>query len=244
MNFSKQIRKLKYLLHPFLCILFILILLFCIFKQGINENYQNETTEDNTTPKNKWLILLTTAVNNDEERKKIYLHAINQWLNNTSFDIFVVESSEYTFDEIKNDRLHVHTFKFNEKLASSSQYEAKSILHILNKLKNDDKYKECTHILKVTGRYYLDGIEDVLTNVENDKDLYLQIHRKEDIKWQNSEYLGIRKEWMEELVNTIKEEGIFEHKLYDFSLNKEFIHIGPFKNNVKRGGDGTVISDL
>ena len=179
-----------------------------------------------------------------KKEKKIYINSINKWLNNTSFDIFVVESSDYNFDEIKNDRLYVHTFKFNEKLSSSSQYESRSILNILNNIKNNNKYNESTHILKVTGRYYLDNIEEVLNNLENNKDLYLQIHRNNDNKWQNSEYFGIRKELLEELADTIKDLGLFENKLYDFSLNKDFIQFGPFKNDVKRGGDNTLLSDL
>ena len=216
--------------------------MFYINKNIICEKYSNNY--DNYDNKNKWIILLTTAVNNDEERKQIYINAINKWLDNTSFDIFIVESSDYKFDEIKNDRLYVHTFNFNEKLSSSSQYEARSILNILNNIKNNDKYNESTHILKVTGRYYLDNIEEIVNNLENDKDLYLQIHRKNDNKWQNSEYFGIRKDLLEELANTIKDDGLFEKKLYDFSLDKDYIQFGPFKNDVRRGGDNLLLSDL
>ena len=233
--------KIFNLIYILLLIILIIIIMFYINKNIINENYSNII---NDNKKNKWIILLTTAVNNDEERKKIYINSINKWLNNTSFDIFVVESSDYNFDEIKNDRLYVHTFKFNEKLSSSSQYESRSILNILNNIKNNNKYNESTHILKVTGRYYLDNIEEVLNNLENNKDLYLQIHRNNDNKWQNSEYFGIRKELLEELADTIKDLGLFENKLYDFSLNKDFIQFGPFKNDVKRGGDNTLLSDL
>jgi hypothetical protein len=222
----------------FLLIILLIILMFYINKNIIYDKYSNYDT------KNNWLILLTTAVNNDEERKQIYINAINKWLNNTSFDIFVVESSNYNFDEIKNDRLHVYTFKFNEKLNSSSQYEANSILNILNNIKNNDKYNECTHILKVTGRYYLDNIETVLNNLENNKDLYLQIHRNNNIKWQNSEYFAIRKDLLPQLANTLKDEGLFENKLYNFSLDKDYIQFGPFKNNVRRGGDNLLLSNL
>lgn len=218
--------------------------MFYINKNIICEKYSNNYYNDYSNNKNKWIILLTTAVNNDEERKKIYINAINKWLNNTSFDIFVIESSNYNFDEIQNDRLYVHTFNFNEKLSSSSQYEARSILNILNNIKNNDKYNESTHILKVTGRYYLDNIETVLNNLENDKDLYLQIHRNNDKKWQHSEYIGIRKNLLEQLANTIKDEGLFENKLYDFSLDKDYIQFGPFKNNIRRGGDNLLLSDL
>ena len=230
--------KISNLIYIYILIVLIIIIMFYINKNIIYEKYSNY---DN---KNKWIILLTTAVNNDEERKQIYINAINKWLNNTSFDIFVVESSNYNFDEIQNDRLHVYTFKFNEKLNSSSQYEANSILNILNNIKNNDKYKESTHILKVTGRYYLDNIETVLNNLENNKDLYLQIHRNNNDKWQNSEYFAIRKDLLPQLANTLKDEGLFENKLYDFSLDKDYIQFGPFKNNVRRGGDNLLLSNL
>ena len=220
--------------------------MFYVNKNIIYKNYSSNNNGNNN--KNKWIILLTTAVNNDEKRKKLYINSINKWLKNTSFDIFVVESSNYNFDEIKNDRLHVYTFKFNKKLNSSSQYEAISILNILNNIKNNEKYNniynESTHILKVTGRYYLDNIEKILNNLENDKDLYLQIHRKNKNKWQNSEYFGIRKELLEELANTIKYEGLIEKKLYKFSLDKDYIKFGPFKNNIRRGGDNKLYSYL
>ena len=110
--------------------------------------------------------------------------------------------------------------------------------------KDNDKYKVSTHILKVTGRYYLNNIEEVLNNLENNKDLYLQKHRNTKRKWQNSEYFGIRKDLLKELANTVKDDGLVEFKLYDFSLYKNYIQFGPFKNNVRRGGDNLLLEYL
>ena len=191
----------------------------------------------------KWIILLTTAVNNDENRKKTYIDSITKWLNNTPFYIFVVESSNYPFNEFKdNDRFYCYTFSFNEKYSSTSQYEARSILNILDNIKDNPKFINCKYILKVTGRYYLNGIENTLKNINDDKDLYLQIYRTE--KEQNSEYFGIKKELFNELCNQIKDFGLFEYKLFDFSNNKKWTTIGPFENNIKRGGDELIISPL
>jgi hypothetical protein len=195
------------------------------------------------TNKNKWCILLTTAVNNDESRKKLYIDSITKWLEKTNYDIFVVESSNYSFDELKNERLYVYSFQIEPK-NSTTQYEAESILNILEDIKDHPKLEECSHILKVTGRYYLDDIEEVLDSAEPDKDFYFQIHRNNN--WQNSEYFGIRKELLKPLIEDIKadEKKHFEHKLYEFSVDKDFVHIGPFKNNIARGGDGLVLKDL
>jgi hypothetical protein len=150
---------------------------------------------------NNWIVLLTTAVNNfnntmqySDYRKQLYNYQILQWLKRTNYKIVVVESSGYDFPDIVNERLHKVIFKFNSGLASSSQYEAQSILYALNDIKNEAFYNNCTHILKVTGRYFLENIEEHLNSQPQYKDLYLQKHRNDSIKWQNSEYYGIKKE--------------------------------------------------
>ena len=218
-----------------LLVLFLFIIIFSVTIYNKNKYIYNKK-------KNKWIILLTTAVNNDNNRKQIYLNAIQQWLNKTSFNIFIVESSNYTFSEIQNERLYVYTFNFKNILPSSSQYEANSILNILENIKYNPIYQQCSHILKVTGRYYLHNVEKILNKIEPNKDLYLQIHRKGT--WQNSEYVGIRKELLQLLCENIKTEGLIEEKLYNFSLDKTFIHFGPFDNKIKRGGDNQLIQRL
>jgi hypothetical protein len=181
-------------------------------------------------------------VNNDEYRKKLYIDAIHKWLDQTPYPIFVVESSQYTFPEIQNDRFHLSTFQV-EKSDSSSKMEADSILYLLDQVKDDPLWNSCSHILKVTGRYYLDGITEELNDLEPNKDLYLQIHRKPG--WQNSEYFGIRREMMRTFAETIiKDSKHFENKLYEFTEDKDTIQIGPFENMIARGGDGLVIRNL
>jgi hypothetical protein len=86
----------------------------------------------------------------------------------------------------KNKYICQNNFKFDKELPSSSQYETHSILYALNAIKDTDFYKKCSHILKVTGRYFLKDIEQHLYS--EDKDLYLQKHRIDT--WQNSEYFG------------------------------------------------------
>jgi len=218
-------------------LLIVIVLLFIISSRYIRKY------KERMTNKNKWCILLTTAVNNDESRKKLYIDSITKWLEKTNYDIFVVESSNYSFDELKNERLYVYSFQIEPK-NSTTQYEAESILNILEDIKDHPKLEECSHILKVTGRYYLDDIEEVLDSADPDKDFYFQIHRNNN--WQNSEYFGIRKELLKPLIEDIKadEKKHFEHKLYEFSVDKDFVHIGPFKNNIARGGDGLVLKDL
>jgi hypothetical protein len=200
---------------------------------------------------NKWIVLLTTAVSNSsntitdtEYRKKLYLTQITKWLNETNFTIVVVESSGYDFPEISNDRLHKISFIINKKLPSSSQYEAISILYAINYIKDCDFFKNCTHILKVTGRYFLNNIEEHLNSKPQDMNLYLQKHRNNNIRWQNSEYYGIQKDLLPIFINNVVSSGLMEHALWNFSINKNGCHIGYFKNNIIRGGDKLLIENL
>ncbi len=196
-----------------------------------------------------YVVLLTTCVyaknnSNDEieERKELYSKQINRWINETHLPIFVVESSGYTFNEIpKNDRLHIFSFTIDDNLmTSSTKGEKISINYAIKQMERFNQYKKASHVLKVTGRYFLEGIENKL----DDKfDLYLQLHRNDVINVQNSEYYGIRKELIIPFLNSINNK-LMEHALYNFSLNTTWTTIGPFPNNVKRGGDKIIVNPL
>ena len=197
---------------------------------------------------NQWIILLTTAIDNptktipdSEYRKEIYDIQINKWLNKTNYIVVVVESSGYTFPNIHHERLHKLSFVAPTHRCSS-QYEAHSIMYALNAIKNTDYYNNCTHILKVTGRYFLQNIECILNQVEQHKSLYLQKHFTHD--WQHTEYYGIQKELFETFLETVKICGLMEHKLSEFAQNKSIVRIGPFPNTIARGGDKMIIQDL
>ena len=199
---------------------------------------------------NNWIVLLTTAVNNSynnmidtDFRKVLYHTQIKRWLNETNYDIVVVESSGYDFPELEHERLHKVVFKINEHLPTSSQYEAISISNALDNIRNKDFYINCSHILKVTGRYFLKDITNHLNNVEQNKDLYLQHHF--NINWQNSEYFGIRKELFDLFIESgIKKINLMENELSKFSVCKSMCRIGPFPNDIRRGGDNMLITNL
>jgi len=200
---------------------------------------------------NNWIILLTAAVSNIsntihdvEYRKQLYSKQILQWLEKTNYNIVIVESSGYDFPDINHERLYKITFKFDKIMSSGSQYETHSILYALENIKDCDFYKNCTHILKVTARYFLPDLKEHLNSKPQDKDLYLQKHRDDNIKWQNCEYFGIRKELFDELLKNLKIVGLMEHELWNFSIGKSGCYIGYFKNDIRRGGDKLLIENL
>lgn len=201
---------------------------------------------------NEWVVLLTTCLNPDNKnnlneirfRMELYNYQIKKWLNETNMRIVVVESTGYSFPDIIHDRLTVINFKFDQKYNSSSQYEARSIIYAINQIKDMDFYIKSTHILKVTGRYFLENIENVLNSSEQYLDLYLQHLRDDKIRWQNTEYFGIKKELLLLMLNPIIDNGFIEHCIYDFLVDKKYCFIGKFSNNIRRGGDKMLFKEL
>ena len=92
------------------------------------------------------------------------------------------------------------------------------------------------------------GIEEQISKhkVRHSPVLLLQSHRNEDIKWQNSEYFGIRKDALDLLsFRVLKNKKAVEENLFMLSTLFGCEFLGPgFTNRQPRGGDGLVINPL
>ncbi len=193
----------------------------------------------------KWCVLLTSCVRSkdiNDRRKEYYLRAINDWLNKTNLDIFIVESSNYTFPEFNNTRLRICSFNL-ENEPSSSQYEAKSILYAIEYFKSD--FLNYTHILKVTARYYIE-IEHILPTINEDMEIILQSCVNHIINWNNSEFYGFKIGTEQIFLNNIINTGFMEHTIYEYSKYAKSCRLEPIENiyNVERGGDKLIINPL
>jgi hypothetical protein len=172
-------------------------------------------------------------------RKELYTNVINKWLTYTDLPIYVVESSNYKFEEINHNRLKVFAF-YGEPQPNSTYAEAKSILYALDKLKNHNQ--DYTHILKVTGKYYLYGIVQTLSGLPDNYDIYTQQHINHDLKEINTEYYGIKKDLYYDFANTC--EYHMESHMYNYCKDKKTITFSKtFSNNIKRNC-GNVITNL
>ena len=127
-----------------------------------------------------WVVLLTTAVNpfgkNDTNeilyREQLYKKQIHRWLNDTDYEIFVTESTGGTVPNLLDSpRLHLINFDLIKefgKSTSSSFYESHSFVKFVKFFQETDFYDKTTHILKVTGKYYLNGIIQILGILPNE----------------------------------------------------------------------------
>lgn len=233
-----------------LYIVFKILLLYIVFKKT-REGFEEI----------KCAVLLTTCIkpavesfqSDETTRKKQYEESITKWMDKTNLIVYVVESSNRGFPELEEKYKHtnrLHIIKYDQTKVSCNHnsgvcrtyYEAYSMKYALEQMKYYD------YILKVTGRYYLDGVEKDLNNILHGDmmDGYFQIHQREN--HQNSEYFLLRKDLFITLTETIlsntDRETDIEHFLGEFKQNISHGTIGPYKNNIPRGGDGIVIDPL
>jgi len=207
-------------------------------------------------------ILLTTTVyinttdylndyNSPDSRLQLYIDTINDYINYTNLTIYVVESSNYSFPEFKNNpRVKVFTFKTDNKIkcndCSATPYEAESILKAFNyfDLKRYDK------IIKVTGKYYIPNMETLIKNIPADADIFFQNTNENMLGKQNSEIFGCKTKFLPEIMNKIIENSRrnmnFESTLYSISMNYK-VYTFPsiiLTRPVKRSGDNKVMIQL
>ena len=223
-------------------IIIILIIIYLLVMQK-NELFNN-------TNKNKWIVLLTACVNpkqidksNENDniiinyRINLYSNVIYKWLNYTNLPIYVIESSGYNFNHISHERLKVISF-IDEPKENSSIAEASSILHALNNIKEENY----THILKVTCKYYLNDIENILNELPDGYDMYTQQRKYEEEEMHNTEYYGIKKELMYDFATV--GENLMETQMHFFRQDKKTMDFPvQFANYIPRN-NGQVLDPL
>lgn len=201
----------------------------------------------------EWGVLLTMcfrrdSVKSEDEHEAVYRGIIEKWLQHTGLPIFVIETSGFQLN-ITHERLWYFTFDdpHRKKVGSSSILEANALNRAMEEM-NSLPAANITHVLKVTGRYFLEGVEEQLSKHADLRSpvLLLQTHRNEDIKWQNSEYFGISLDALDLLSHRVLQSNkAMEENLFTLSNLFGFKFLGPgFTNSQPRGGDGLVINPL
>ena len=209
----------------------------------------------------QWIVLLTMCVNvcgdlNNKskirQRGQLYINQLCKWLDETNLIIYVIESSSHGFifkhfEEKYPHRLHIISFNalklYPQWGGSSSLLEGASIQYAMDKIMQKELH--CTHILKVTGRYFLPNIEHELASIKNNNVVLVQSHVNHAVQWQNTEYYGMKKELLNKFGKySTQHNKLMEHNFYDFVKSRKKQILGPFPNDIPRGGDGLVLNPL
>jgi hypothetical protein len=153
------------------------------------------------------LIILTATVNvnltkdflfqtNKQERINTYIKSVLSWLNNTNFNIILIDNSGYEFNELHiekyNYRHRFNVITFNESTLDEAQYlknntsKGASEIFAINYAYNyiiDNKYNlqynpKKLFIIKITSRYFIPELESFLKTYNlNDFDCLTQNNR-------------------------------------------------------------------
>ena len=234
----------------FIFILFFIITLSYLLIYSIKcEYFQNKIKYINNTPThstNTYCLLLTTY--NIPDRQHIYKNIIEKWLKHTNFTIFVVDSSGNKIN-IEHPRLHNFSFtqddtKYYKNKDGPTEAEKNSIIkaiHFFNK-----KLLDYDIIIKITGKYFIPQLENLIQYIPNDVDIIFQYRNNNILKMQNSEIVGIRSKKILYLMKLI-ENMLFENMLYNRIQDNRFkIYKLPkleIENTIKRN-DGSVLTYL
>jgi hypothetical protein len=203
-------------------------------------NYVNKSLKYNT----KCCILLTMYVKDD--RKDLYKNITNEWLNNTNFNIFIVNSSGLKLDII-HPHLKQFTFKQNIDFIEKepSAIERYSILNALKYFKDD--FNNYDIIIKITGKYFTPDLENIIEYIPKNTDIILQ--NQDFTHGQNCEIFGFKPQKIYNILHNTESYYPTENILYNIREYKtnfyNILKLPPLKidNNVKRG-DGTILKFL
>ena len=126
-------------------------------------------------------IILTSTVNvnrnkshlyqtDPNERLNTYIKSVLQWINNTNFNIILIENSGYLFEELRmkqNNRFEIITFKENELpeanyLINNEAKGASELFSINYAFRNSKIINNSQFIIKITARFFIPELENYL----------------------------------------------------------------------------------
>ena len=167
---------------------------------------------------------------NIEERVNMYENIISLWIENTKIKIIVLENSGYDFIKLKNKylednskRLEFITFTYDQilerdrKFLESKEAKGHHELYALNYAYRNSKLINDDIIFKLTGRYYIPNFENIVNNLDLNKDIFVQ-----NTLWRGyyrCEILGCKNKKFNELFRYPTENDMIEEE-YTKRINK------------------------
>lgn len=187
------------------------ILIVILFLIVLFYNYLVDTDSDI-----KCCIFLTMYVKNNVQ---LYEKRVKRWLDETDFDIFIVDSSGVGIKQT-NERLKQYVFTQNSNFerVSVSVSEKNSILNAIEYF-NDD-FLDYDIIFKITGKYFIPNFDYVITTIPNDTDIIFQ--NLQITHGQNTELIGFRPDLIKDIILNISHEKSFENVMREVQYNNEF----------------------
>jgi len=163
--------------------------------------------------KNKFSLILTIYY--EKKRRDMYDKVIKYWLNNSSFDIFIVDSyGEFKYDG--NSRVKYLSFNQKKYFKNIDKYyhSYSTYLEYFSLRMLWEKYKyflmKYEYIIKLTGKYILNDLESILDREVKDKMVYVQNNKKDGYNNVQSELFIMKVEIFKEFLIYFKREYRYE----------------------------------
>jgi hypothetical protein len=165
----------------------------------------------------KCCVFLTMYVKNNIE---LYEKRVKRWLDETDFDIFIVDSSGIGIKQT-DERLKQYVFTQNPDFErfSVSVSEKNSILKAIDYF-NDDLL-DYDIIFKITGKYFIPDFEYIVTTIPDDTDIVFQ--NLQITHGQNTELVGFRPNIIKDIILNISHEKSFENVMREVQYNDKYI---------------------
>jgi len=191
-----------------------------IFNNFVKSDFSLPVTINPTPP--KICILITTYAS--FERKELYINNIMKWLT-TGLDLYVVDSAGLNLLKEIDPKINYYSFKQDtpEQKINPSVSEKNSILKIYEHYKKD--FLKYDIILKVTGKYFISQINELIPYVPTGTELIIQ--NQKESPYQNTEYIGMAPELITTILNKITQEESFEKVIGDNLPNYKYIRFPP-----------------
>jgi hypothetical protein len=155
------------------------------FKRYLKQNQQLPVVRN----VNPLRICLLLTIYGEPQRSAAYGQVLAQWANHTALPLFVVDSAGVgLFDGNNSSRYQIHQFKQQHSGRSPSVTERDSLFRAAKHFAAE--FAGYDLICKVTGKYWVPGLEDALRYVPAGTELLLQ-HRT-DCWGQNTELLAVK----------------------------------------------------
>lgn len=222
-------------------LIFFLSFLLAFVLAQINFNVKNipKKTIQNSA---KCALLLTMHCTT--EKLYMYLDVLNLWLNKSNFLIYTVDSANHPMFKTSNHP-RWRALSFDQGIDTGPCY---SILE-LNAIARSEKYFDWSQhdlVIKVTGKYFLPNLENIISYIPNDTHLVLQRKSNVFIKYQNSELYAFKPGYAQKLQKNFNGKGS-EQSLYEFAkrCKEKCLRFPSLKIETKNPrGDGSVLSYL
>ena len=177
------------------------------------------------------------------QKSEMYLNVLNLWLSQSNFCIFTVDSANFP-PLRQSNHPRWKALSFDQGLDSLACYSKLEFSAIARAERYFD-WKNYDLVIKLTGKYFLPGLEDAVSLIPSGAKLVVQKRHNFLVKYQNSELYAFSIGYGEALMEQFNVKGA-EQTLYDFSRKSKHCFRFPSLEITTEyaRGDGSILKTL